>query len=420
MLDLAAGFVSLTALLAFVNRRFVGLPPTIGVMAIALVCSLLLHGLTLLGLPGLEQRIQTAMARVDFDRLLLDCRLSFLLFAGAINLDFGGIRKRAWAIGLLATAGVAISILGIGLTTWWLLKQLDLDVSLVWCLVFGAIVAPTDPVAVLGILKSAGAPKSLETTIVGESLFNDGMAVVAFTLLVGTLGSEAPPALGETLWLLFEEIGGGLLLGALLGALAYRLMNSIDDYQVEVLLTVALVLGGYTWSTHLEVSGPIAMTVAGLIVGNLVRERALSDRTRKHLDSFWTLIDEFLNALLFVLMGLELVLVPFEWRYVPLAFALVAVILGVRLATVGPPLALIGFWKRELPPGAARILTWGGLRGGVSVALVLALPAGEERDLFLNLTYLVVLFSVLVQGLTIGRLVQRACRTAPPAHAERD
>lgn len=296
MLDLAAGFVSLTALLAFVNRRFVGLPPTIGVMVIALVCSLLLHGLTLLGLPGLEQRIQTAMARVDFDRLLLDCLLSFLLFAGAMNLDFADIRKRAWAIGLLATAGVAISILGIGLTTWWLLQQLDLDVSLVWCLVFGAIVAPTDPVAVLGILKSAGAPKSLETTIVGESLFNDGMAVVAFTLLVGTLGSEAPPALGETLWLLFEEIGGGLLLGALLGALAYRLMNSIDDYQVEVLLTVALVLGGYTWSTHLEVSGPIAMTVAGLIVGNLVRERALSDRTRKHLDSFWTLIDEFLNA----------------------------------------------------------------------------------------------------------------------------
>ncbi|MGP0147961.1 cation:proton antiporter, partial [Pseudomonas oryzihabitans] len=408
MLDLAAGFVSLTALLAFVNRRFVGLPPTIGVMAIALVCSLLLHGLTLLGLPGLEQRIQTAMARVDFDRLLLDCLLSFLLFAGAMNLDFADIRKRAWAIGLLATAGVAISILGIGLTTWWLLQQLDLGVSLVWCLVFGAIVAPTDPVAVLGILKSAGAPKSLETTIVGESLFNDGMAVVAFTLLVGTLGSEAPPALGETLWLLFEEIGGGLLLGALLGALAYRLMNSIDDYQVEVLLTVALVLGGYTWSTHLEISGPIAMTVAGLIVGNLVRERALSDRTRKHLDSFWTLIDEFLNALLFVLMGLELVLVPFEWRYVPLALALVAVILGVRLATVGPPLALIGFWKRELPTGAARILTWGGLRGGVSVALVLALPAGEERDLLLNLTYLVVLFSVLVQGLTIGRLVQRA------------
>lgn len=234
MLDLAAGFVSLTALLAFVNRRFVGLPPTIGVMVIALVCSLLLHGLTLLGLPGLEQRIQTAMARVDFDRLLLDCLLSFLLFAGAMNLDFADIRKRAWAIGLLATAGVAISILGIGLTTWWLLQQLDLDVSLVWCLVFGAIVAPTDPVAVLGILKSAGAPKSLETTIVGESLFNDGMAVVAFTLLVGTLGSEAPPALGETLWLLFEEIGGGLLLGALLGALAYRLMNSIEIGRAHV------------------------------------------------------------------------------------------------------------------------------------------------------------------------------------------
>ncbi|ENA29160.1 hypothetical protein HMPREF1487_08377 [Pseudomonas sp. HPB0071] len=406
MLELAAIFVSFTALFAYLNYRFVGLPPTIGVMAIALACSLLLHGLSLAGMPGLEERVEDVMSRVDFNRLLMDGMLSFILFAGALHVDLGELRQRRWAIGLLATIGVIISTLTIGLASRWILQAFEMDLSLIYCLVFGALIAPTDPIAVLGIMRSAGAPKSLEITIVGESLFNDGVAVVVFTVLVGVLQADKVPGFGEALWLFAEEAGGGILFGGILGGLVFWMLKSIDEYQVEVLLTLALVIGGYTLATHLQLSGPITMVIAGLIIGNHGRAMAMSDKTRRNLDTFWTLIDESLNAVLFVLIGLELILRPFDWLYLFIALCLMLTILAVRFMTVAPPLLLVRFWREEMPKGSAQVLTWGGLRGGISVALALSLPAGDERNLVLNLTYLIVLFSILIQGLTIGRLVR--------------
>ncbi len=410
MLELAAIFISLTALLAYVNYRFIGLPPTIGVMATALLFSLLLHGLAMLGLPLLEQRIEALVGRIDFNHLLMDGMLSFLLFAGALHINLADLRARRWAIGLLATAGVLFSTAVIGLGSWWIFGLFGLQPPLIFCLLFGALISPTDPIAVLGIMRSAGAPKALETTIVGESLFNDGVAVVVFTVLLGVLARGEAPGAGEALWLFVEEAGGGILLGALLGALTFALLKSIDQYQVEVLLTLALVLGGYTLATHLHVSGPIAMVVAGLIIGNQGRRHAMSRHTRENLDNFWELLDEILNAVLFVLIGMELVLLPFSAQYLLIALCVTLLILTTRLATVGPAALALRAAGRALPAGTVRILTWGGLRGGISVALVLALPASEERNLLLNITYLVVLFSILVQGLSIGRLVRRICR----------
>ena len=415
MLELAAIFISLTALLAYVNYRFIGLPPTIGVMATALLFSLLLHGLAMLGLPLLEQRIEALVGRIDFNHLLMDGMLSFLLFAGALHINLADLRARRWAIGLLATVGVLFSTAVIGLGSWWIFGLFGLQPPLIFCLLFGALISPTDPIAVLGIMRSAGAPKALETTIVGESLFNDGVAVVVFTVLLGVLARGEAPGAGEALWLFVEEAGGGILLGALLGALTFALLKSIDQYQVEVLLTLALVLGGYTLATHLHVSGPIAMVVAGLIIGNQGRRHAMSRHTRENLDNFWELLDEILNAVLFVLIGMELVLLPFSAQYLLIALCVTLLILATRLAAVGPAVLALRAAGRALPAGTVRILTWGGLRGGISVALVLALPASEERNLLLNITYLVVLFSILVQGLSIGRLVRRICRGSSPS-----
>ncbi len=409
MLELSAIFISLTALLAYLNYRFIGLPPTIGVMATALAFSLLLHGLAMLGLPALEAQIEALVGRIDFNHLLMDGMLSFLLFAGALHINLADLRARRWSIGLLATVGVLFSTAVIGFGSWWILGLFGLQPALIYCLLFGALISPTDPIAVLGIMRSAGAPKALETTIVGESLFNDGVAVVVFTVLLGVLARGEAPGAGEAVWLFFEEAGGGILLGALLGALTFALLKSIDQYQVEVLLTLALVLGGYTLATHLHVSGPIAMVVAGLIIGNQGRRHAMSDHTRENLDNFWELLDEILNAVLFVLIGMELVLLPFSAQYLLIALCVTLLILGTRLVAVGPAALLLRKMGRALPIGTVRILTWGGLRGGISVALVLALPASEERNLLLNITYLVVLFSILVQGLSIGRLVRQIC-----------
>lgn len=409
MLELAAIFISLTALLAYLNYRFVGLPPTIGVMATALLLSLALHGLGLLGLPIAEQQIETLVRSIDFNRLLMDGMLSFLLFAGALHINLDDLRARRWSIGLLATLGVLFSTVVIGLGSWWLFGVLGFGLPLIHCLLFGALISPTDPIAVLGIMRSAGAPKTLETTIVGESLFNDGVAVVIFTVLLSVLARGEPPSPGEAIWLFVEEAGGGILFGALLGAVAYALLKSIDQYQIEVLITLAVVLGGYTLASHLHVSGPISMVVAGLIIGNLARRHAMSAHTRENLDNFWELLDEILNAVLFVLIGMELLLLPFSAQYLLLALCVTLLILATRLAAVGPPVLLLRRLGHSLPAGTVSILTWGGLRGGISVALVLALPPSDERSLLLNVTYLVVLFSILVQGLSIGRLVRRIC-----------
>ncbi|MDF3934927.1 cation:proton antiporter, partial [Pseudomonas citronellolis] len=417
MLDLAAAFITLTTLLTYVNYRFVRLPPTIGVMATALVFSLLAQGLSMAGYPVLEVEMQQIIRRIDFSEVLMTWFLPALLFAGALHVNLGDLRNYKWPIGLLATFGVLIATTVIGYLAYYTFALFGWHVDFIYCLLFGALISPTDPIAVLGILRSAGAPKPLATTIVGESLFNDGTAVVVFSILLGILMAGETPTVSATAWLFLQEAVGGVLFGAVLGYGVFLMMRGIDQYQVEVMLTLALVIGGAALAARLHVSAPIAMVVAGLIIGNQARRYAMSDETRRYIDKFWELIDEILNALLFALIGLELLLLPFNWLHVVAAFALGGAVLASRLLTVAPAILVLRqteAGRRQVPSGTIRILVWGGLRGGVSVALALSLPLGEQRDLILSLTYVVVLVSILLQGLSIGPLVRTLYRGATP------
>jgi CPA1 family monovalent cation:H+ antiporter len=405
MFDVAVACLVLTALLSYVNHRFIGLPPTIGVMGIALLLSFSLFGLDLLGYGALREYEVSLLASVDFSEVLMQGMLSLLLFAGALHVDLSELKTYRWQIGILAVFGTLASTLLVGFGLWAVLPYAGIDLPLAYCLVFGALISPTDPIAVMGILKSAGAPKSLEIVIAGESLFNDGVGVVLFTLILAMLASGEPPTASHAAWLLLEEGGGGIAFGLVLGYVTYRLLKSIDSYQEEVLITLAAVLGGYALANRLHVSGPLAMVVAGLIIGNHGRAWAMSDKTREHLDMFWELLDSILNAVLFVLIGLEVILIEFSANLALASVLVIALALSARLVSVGAP---IGLLRRvfDWPDNALKVLTWGGLRGGISVALALSLPAGPERDLVLALTYAVVVFSILVQGLSIGRLVR--------------
>ena len=408
MLNIAAACLVITALLAYLNHRFVGMPTTIGVMATALVFSLALIGLDAMGVAyGMRQYEEALLRSIDFSDVLMQGMLSFLLFAGAQHVDLSKLHAYRWAVGALAVFGTLASTLVVGYGMWFALPLIGLKLPLMYCLLFGALISPTDPIAVMGILKSAGAPKELELVIAGESLFNDGVGVVIFSLLLGMLASGLTPTLGHGFELLLHEAGGGLLFGLLLGYVTFSLLKSVDNYQVEVLLTLAAVTGGYALANKLHVSGPLAMVVAGLIIGNHGRALAMSEQTRRYVDTFWELIDEILNAMLFVLIGMEIVVVVFGANELAATALAVAVTLLARLLTVGLP---VGFLRRaaDLPRGSWKVLTWGGLRGGISVALALSLPAGPERDTVVALTYGVVVFSVLVQGLSVGYVTRKA------------
>ena len=406
MFDVAVICLVLTALLAYCSHRYLHLPTTIGVMAIAMLLSFALIGLDRLGISGLHDYEVALLSSIDFSQVLMQGMLSMLLFAGALHVDMGKLRQFRWQVAGLAIVGTVVSTAVVGIGIWVLLPWLGMALPLSYCLVFGALISPTDPISVIGILKSAGAPESIETVIVGESLFNDGVGIVLFTLLLGVAESKAVPSLSGSALLLAREAGGGIVFGLALGYVAFRMLKSIDSYQEEVMLTLAAVLGGYALATRLHVSGPLAMVVAGLIVGNQGRASAMSDTTQRNVDMFWELLDSILNAVLFVLVGLEVVLVPISASLAAAAVAAVLVTLAARFLSVGlPVLALKTAFS--LPGGAWQVLTWGGLRGGISVALVLSLPAGMGRETILALTYGVVVFSVLVQGLTVGRVARR-------------
>ncbi|WCE03665.1 sodium:proton antiporter [Pseudoxanthomonas sp. JBR18] len=414
MFEIAVVFLVVTALMAYVNRRFIGLPDTIGVMVVAMLVSFSLIGLDALGVATFREHATALLRSVDFSEVLMQGMLSMLLFAGALHVDLSELHNYRWQVGLLAVGGTLVSTIIVAYGLYWLLPMLGLPLALPWCLVFGALISPTDPIAVMGILKSARAPKSLELVISGESLFNDGVGVVLFVLLLEAASMGDTPGAGEVAKLAVHEVGGGLLLGGILGYATYRLLKSIDSYQEEVLITLAAVLGGYALANRLHVSGPLAMVVAGLIVGNRGRRLGMSDTTRKYHDLFWALLDSILNAVLFVLIGLEVLVVPFSLALLGAAALTIAVTLLARLVAVGTPIAVLrsGF---GLPRGSWKVLTWGGLRGGISVALVLSLPAGETRDMLLGITYVVVVFSILVQGLTIGRVARSLpISQAPP------
>ena len=406
MFNVAVICLVVTALLAYVNHRFVGLPTSIGVMTIALLLSLALIGLNQLGFNELHDYEVSLLASIDFSDVLMQGMLSMLLFAGALHVDLSELRAFRWQIGLLAVVGTVISTVIVGYAMWFFLPWLGLELPLIYCLIFGALISPTDPIAVMGILKSAGAPKSLELVISGESLFNDGVGVVVFSLLVGTLALGEAPTLGGASLLLLREAGGGLIFGLLLGYVTYRLLRSIDSYEEEILLSLAAVLGGYALAMHLHISGPLAVVVAGLFIGNHGRALAMSDTTRQHLDMFWELLDAMLNSVLFVLIGMEALIIPFSPNIFVASLGAIVITLLARLLAVGAP---VGIFKNQfaLPKGSWQVLTWGGLRGGISVALALSLPTGDERNLVLALTYAIVIFSILAQGLSIGAVVRK-------------
>ena len=406
MLDIAALLVTLTAVFAWLNHKIVRLPSTIGVMGIALVLSMALVGLGRLGFTGITQQAERLVASVDFTTVLMQGMLSLLLFAGALHVDLSDLLSRRHAIVTLATVGVLISTTIVGLAAWVVLGLVGLPMRLIDCFVFGALISPTDPIAVMGILKSAQAPKGLEIKITGESLFNDGVGVVLFAVLLGLAQGTRPMSPGGVAILFVEEAAGGIVLGLVLGYLTYLLLRSIDHYQVEILLTLALVLGGNALATRLHVSGPLAMVVAGLFIGNQGRLFAMSETTERHVDTFWELIDEILNAVLFVLIGLEILTLTFRVERLVASLLMIPAVLFARFVAVGIPIRLLGRWRRY-SPHAVKILTLAGVRGGISVALALSLPSGPARQVFVPMTYVIVLFSILVQGLSLRSLVQR-------------
>jgi CPA1 family monovalent cation:H+ antiporter len=422
LFEIIATLLTVAALFSYLNHRFIRLPSTIGLMLIGLAFSLALIAVGN-ALPGVERTAVRLLENVDFDKTLMDGLLGFLLFAGALHVNLEDLARQKIVIAVLATVGLAISAFLVGGLTWLVLDLLGVSMPFILCLLFGTLISPTDPIAVLAALKSLHAPRSLETKIAGESLFNDGVAVVLFLAVLGLAGLGHGHAGGgagshgadvaELVVTLFAlETGGGVLFGLAAGHLTYRLMRSVDSYEVEILLSLALVAGGYALARVLHVSGPIAMVVAGLLIGNQGRMFAMSDRTREHLDTFWLLVDEILNAVLFVLIGLEVLVIPFGWIWLAAGALAVGIVLAARFVAVGLPVLVLRR-VREFTPHVVKVLTWGGMRGGISVALALSLKSTlgarspEAYEGLLLMTYVVVVFSIAVQGLTIAPVLRR-------------
>jgi CPA1 family monovalent cation:H+ antiporter len=400
------------AVLAWVNHRWVKLPTAIGVLLVALAMSLGLTALDALGL-NLAGPVEALLVRFDFAHGLMDIMLAFLLFAGALHVDLDDLRGQGYVIGLLATVGVLATTALVGFGTTIVAGWFGVDLPLLHGMLFGALIAPTDPIAVMGILRTAGVPRSIETKIAGESLFNDGVGVVIFAALAGvaaaTSAGEPTPGFGDVASLLVSEVGGSLLLGLVGGWIAYRMLRLADDPQVEVMITLALASGLYALAQAVHASGPLTAVIAGLFIGNTGRRFGMSDTTRHHVDTFWELIDGILNVILFVLLGMEVLVIHTGGTGLALGLAAIPLVLAARWLSVSGVVALLGR-RRQFSKGAVPILTWGGLRGGISVALALSLTGvvpAETRDLLLATTYVVVIFSVAVQGLTIGKLASR-------------
>lgn len=404
---IVAGLVFLAAIFGYINVRFFKLPTTIGLMLITI-----LYTFGVLGLSVIDDTLLLAEAKlirqIDFETVLMDYMLSFLLFAGALHTNFQELKAQRWPIIAFATIGVIASTFLIGTSTFYLLQLLGLPISYIHCLLFGAIISPTDPIAVLGILKKANAPKKLEIKIVGESLFNDGVGVVLFLTLFTIASAEGESVNpGEIAKLFGLEVFGGLLLGLVIGWITFRLLKSIDDFSIEVIITLAAVMVGTVAAHEIHVSAPLAMVVAGLLVGHdRVRGTAMSATTELYVDKFWELIDILLNAVLFVLIGMEMLILTYQANYIFAGLLAIPIILACRYASLWLPVRV--FEKRlDFVPHTDKIMTWGGLRGGISIALALSLSAEMNREMFLVMTYIVVVFSILVQGLTIEKVIKR-------------
>ena len=425
ILEITAVLVALAAAFAFINHKLLRMPATIGLMLLGLLHAI---GVLAAGLvwPGAAQSAETFVRSIDFNETLMHGMLGYLLFAGALHVNLNDLRGQSFVVGLLATVGVLFSTFSVGGAMYLILPLLGLELDLIYCLLFGSLIAPTDPIAVLSILKSLGAPKTLETKITGESLFNDGVGVVVFLALLGFAGLGAhghaeAPSTSEVAKLFAVEAGGGALFGLGLGLLAYTMLRSIDDYKTEILISLALVTGGYCLASLLHLSGPIAMVVAGLLIGNQGRTFAMSHTTREHLDTFWELVDEMLNAVLFVLIGLEVLVLTLDHRYLLAGVLAIPLSLLARFISVGGVVTALRPFRqgeRAFTPHATKVMVWGGLRGGISIALALSLKdalshsdhaetQATTSEIIVTMTYVVVAFSILAQGLTMGPLLRK-------------
>ena len=405
ILQVAAVLISLAAAFGAINYLFIKLPSAIGIMVVALLASLVLIGLDFLNLDlGIEEAVSAFVADIEFSEALLEGMLGLLLFAGALHVKLSDLKREAWLVLLMATLGVAISTVTVGFAFSWITGM-----PLLIALVFGALISPTDPVAVLGVLKEANLPKSLETKIAGESLFNDGVGYVVFLVLVGLAfphGDDHGSGLAGAAKLFFTEAVGGAVLGAVLGYLVFQVMKRIDDYALEVLLSLALAFGGYQLAVYLHMSGPIMAVVAGLFIGDVGVKYGMTEQTRAYLDQFWKLIDEILNAVLFLLIGIEVFVVAFDASAVIAGLLSIALALFARFLAVSIPVTVLKPF-REFTQGVIPIMTWGGIKGGISVALALSLPDSEWKPIILTATYIVVAFSIIIQGLTIAPFSKR-------------
>lgn len=401
-----AVLVVIAALFGYVNTRFLKLPNTIGLMLITIVVTLLVLASSLFNDTLLEQE-KMLLAQIDFQSVLLDVMLSFLLFAGALHTNFAQLKVQRYPILVFASLGTLTSTFIVGAFSFYLFKFLGFDVDFIYCLLFGALISPTDPIAVLGILKQVGAPKKLETKIVGESLFNDGVGVVIFLTIYQIAKGGSEVTFGHVAELFLVEVIGGIALGLVLGWLTFKMLKSIDDYDTEVIITIATVMGGTILAQYLHVSAPLAMVTAGLFVGNdTVRQSAMSKTTETYVDKFWELLDILLNTILFVLIGMEMLVLSFDKYYIVAGLIAIPLLLIARFLSLHYP---IKFFAKKLDfiPNTNLMMTWGGLRGGISIALALSLTTAMHRELFLVITYIVVVFSIIVQGLSLGKVVKK-------------
>ncbi len=398
--------VTLSALFAYLNTRFLKLPDTIGIMVVSLFFSL---GLILFGniFPGFYHATEAFVTGIDFGAVLVDIMLCFLLFAGALHTDISLLKFNHRAISVFAVIGVLLSALITGVLLFYMFRLFGQDINIWYCIVFGALVAPTDPIAVLGILTKAGAPKQAEIKIVGESLFNDGIGVVLFLSLIKiiSIGTDNITG-GQILMLLLSEVGGGILLGMVLGWVGFYMMKRIDNYQAEILITLAMVMGGYSLAEVLHVSGPLAMVMAGLFTGSRAKAEAMSHTTELYLDKFWELADVLLNAILFVLIGLELLVLEFSKPYLIAGLLAIPISIFARYISLVIPSAFLKRWVGT-DHKTIQLMTWGGLRGGLSIAMALSLQDPLPKNQFVAMTYIIVLFSIIVQGMTLGIIVKR-------------
>jgi len=427
LFQVSAVLLTLAALFNYLNYKYLKIPMTVGIMAMALVLSLVVVAVGQV-VPGVREVAAMVLSSVEFDKALMHGMLGLLLFAGALHVDLGELTAQKGVVAILATIGTLASTFMVGMAMFYLFPLFGYQVELIHCFLFGALISPTDPIAVIGILKTLRAPKALETKIAGESLFNDGLGVVVFLALLGVAGltpGSGDMTAGKVALLFVQEAFGGAAFGLFIGYLAYLALRTVDDYQVEILLSLALVFGGYAAALAMHLSGPIAMVVSGLLIGNRGRALAMSEQTRNNLDMFWELVDEILNAVLFLLIGMTVLALPLEPRFFVPALLAIVVTLAARFIAVGVPMSLMGI-RREFTPHAIKILTWGGLRGGISVALALWFTQllGDEhattRGALLVCTYVVVAFSILVQGLTIGKLLGKLGVTGGPSSESQD